>query len=128
MSQRVFRFVVVLILFLNGEIFSQMSNGKKPVSVPGYSFAGTTYQGNGFKKNLLRISVTPCKFFDLSARLIDPALYRPLPVNFYTHNQSFFCKQELNLEKVTAIPLRFRLGSLDYVNYLEQKPNTGKVR
>lgn len=49
---------------------------------------------------------------------------RLLPENFYSKNLPFFCKKELQIDKLTKIPFRIRLGSLDYVNKLERKNTT----
>lgn len=48
---------------------------------------------------------------------------RVLPQNFYNKGLSFVCQKELQLQKLTSLPLFIRLGSKDYVDYLEKKPN-----
>ena len=42
---------------------------------------------------------------------------------FYSEHLSFFCRQEIKFEKATKIPFKFRVGSVQYVDYLERKPN-----
>lgn len=48
-------------------------------------------------------------------------LKSPVSANFLTSNYSFFCREELKLEKNTRIPFRFRLGSLEQCNFYEGK-------
>jgi hypothetical protein len=52
----------------------------------------------------------------------------PKPVisgNFYTQNFGFFCKKELQLEKITKVPFKFRLGSVQQVDWMEGKTGAG---
>jgi hypothetical protein len=44
-----------------------------------------------------------------------------VPTNFFAANLGWVCKQELKLDKKITVPLRFRLGSVDQVNWLEGK-------
>lgn len=57
-------------------------------------------------------------------QLRDSALYLPIrlvPEDTYSKSLAFFCKREWELEKKTGVPMKFRLGSVDYVNTLEGK-------
>jgi hypothetical protein len=53
-------------------------------------------------------------------------LIRPLPQNFYNQGLGYFCRKENQLQKLTSLPLYFRLGSKESVDYLERKPNAIK--
>ena len=45
--------------------------------------------------------------------------------NFYAQNLGFFCKKEWQWEKITKIPFKFRLGSVQQCDLLEGKPYPG---
>ncbi len=53
------------------------------------------------------------------------APYSIISSNFYTQNFGFFCKKELLLEKITKVPFKFRLGSVQQCDWMEGKPNSG---
>lgn len=48
---------------------------------------------------------------------------RPTGYSIGPRRMPFFCRIEEEYVKSNNLNLRFRLGSVDYVDYLEQKPN-----
>src|SRR6266496_4949663 len=115
MPQRIFCFVVVSILFFNVEIFSQIKSEciKLPINY------GTLYSSD-FKNPLesgrpIRGSIFIPKQIkcDSGMKRANEALSVLSPLFYYSH-LSFFCNKVLQLEKITSIPFRVRLGSLDY--------------
>jgi len=50
-----------------------------------------------------------------------PPAIRSLPQNFYTSRLGFMCKKEIQIQKALRLPLFFRLGSKEYVDYMERK-------
>jgi hypothetical protein len=125
MAQRIKVFLVVLLLMFPARFFGQ----------------GPVVRNIG-QRNDLQIIKPSCDrtFYSFSRpgyRTLqpgknNPALFQnslvfnvrnPLPANFYVSQLGFFCRQEWRLDKLSPVPLRFRLGSLDYVNWMEGKPN-----
>ena len=44
-----------------------------------------------------------------------------LSPQYYSSQLGFFCKQEIKFDKITKIPFRFRLGSVEQCDRLEGK-------
>ena len=49
--------------------------------------------------------------------------YFVISANHYTQGFGFFCKKELQFEKATKVPFKFRLGTVQYCDWMEGKPN-----
>lgn len=61
------------------------------------------------------------KYGQVAEVLKNRAVTAGINSSFYTEHFGIVCKKELQLEKSLRVPLRFRLGSLEYSNYLERE-------
>jgi hypothetical protein len=67
------------------------------------------------------------QYYVMSQQKIDSLKNIPIRLvapNYYAQNLAFFCKKEIQMEKITKIPFRFRLGSIEDVDRLEGKHAT----
>lgn len=121
--------ILVVLLMLSTDIFSQQkilaSNSNSVFKVAGNNrptlHVGSVFYSYRVKNNFLEQQET-------KALLINPVNLRSasfipsgIAKSFYCDHLAFFCKKEIQIEKITSVPLRVRLGSLDYVNWLEGK-------
>ncbi|MGQ0738314.1 MAG: hypothetical protein ACT4OJ_04575 [Bacteroidota bacterium] len=117
MGQRITGFLVVFLLMFSGKIFGQeILPGKGSLFLPQLSY----YQLNPkpFVPKFSQQKITPSTERTLISRNTLLSLPR---ASYYTAHLGFFCKKEIQIEKLLVVPLRFRLGSLDYVNWMEGK-------
>lgn len=134
MPERIFSFLVVLILLCCSDIFGQHKNVEnfcKNAAVKPFSerpAGGLTYSLK-FSKNYLPPSNS---LPDGGTYKLPQTIALATPIfsqnAFNKEELSFFCQKEWQFEKATSVPLRVRLGSLEYTNYLEQKPNALRPR
>jgi hypothetical protein len=128
MSKRIFSFLVVLILLCFHNIFGQHKNVEnfcKNTTVKPFSQRPAGHLTNSLKFSKIYFSQPgsfPGSIYKLAQTI---ALSKPICLQnvFNQKELSFFCRKEWQFEKATSVPLRLRLGSLEYTNYLEQKPN-----
>ena len=137
MRQRTRYFLVVLLLMFAGNIFAQINSN-----------SGNYTYGKVANKFIIVDSLLPSNLYSVKFKKIiavPPISYfrsfwgpsppelkssfnllAPVAKDFSTMQLGVVCKKEFEFEKKTSIPLRLRIGSLDYTNYMEQKPNAPK--
>jgi hypothetical protein len=120
MQQRISFFLVVFLLMFSGGGFAQ---GKYFCMTPDQKCVIRNDIRIFFTKN--QLLYTQYKQGEI---ISNAFLTQPVPPNYYTKHVGLFCQKEWQLERAVSLPLRFRLGSLEYVNWLEQKPNAHKPR
>lgn len=142
MWQRLCGFLVVFLLMFNGAILGQEKNTWN------FSHQSKTIQQVSVSKEagVKQWTYSPFLNYGKNSIFYFGPLYKKLPAEkgtwrmpafserysfhlasaYYIRSLGIFCKSELQLDKLTPVPFRFRLGSLDYVNWMEQKPNAVK--
>jgi hypothetical protein len=123
-SQRASHFLVVLLLILSTKIYSQQQlprieqNGSHTLRISG-DFRLKFFQSQfGMVFKLSEKTGENVDHYFIDGNIAGPRYH------YFSSKKSvlpFFCRNEIMFEKATSIPLRFRLGSLDYVNKLEGK-------
>ncbi len=127
MTQRHYSFLVVVLLMFQGNIFGQ-------VSVTHINPGTKSEIGSSRFKTLVNKTEIFQGFRDCFGSVFGKSIQIPKTISLqefsafrnYNDELGFFCKKELQFERITTIPIRFRLGSLDYVNWMEGKPNAIK--
>lgn len=141
MAQRVSFYLVVLLLgFLSRA--SAQEHLPRSFGLSDYLSSGYDSSQRGISAPLRYFSLTEnkqyrnrIKLFSISSKFLKeieqtqdlPPFLQPASLvmgvkewkGIVVKNYSFFCRQEYRFQKATGVPLRFRLGSLDYVNWLE---------
>ena len=128
MTQRFRLFLVVLMLMFVVKFFGQnipQMIKYDPIYQPGVVNL-TTIRKNVGSKNFQTFNyVYKHQLSFYTYKLVKPAEIICLK-DYYLQNLGSICRMEYKIQKVISVPLRFRIGSLDYTNYLEQKPNALK--
>jgi len=135
MAQRLCGFLVVFLLMFNGEIFGQESPqfGEKNLNENSQIIRSTIYRivrserkssVTDFSKYFITPTYKAIKIF-VDGNYAGPVykiIYLPTSAT-YVEDLSWSCRKELQIQKAIHLPLNLRLGSLDYVDWMEQKPN-----
>jgi hypothetical protein len=128
MVQRLRIFLVVLLLMFTANFYGQ--------NIPQKIQSGILLHDIFSKSKSVQSINRPPNLADeillsnISSTIISNSKYSP-QIFLYTSscndlsilNWGEICRIEYKFEKVTGIPLKVRIGSLDYTNYFEKKPN-----
>ena len=102
-------------IFVGAAAFAQQKG-----IIPAFKKPGdTVFYNNCFSNKFQRYYKQKKKDIVCSDKTIPAEMQ--LKGDYYSSRLGFFCKQEIKLEKATKIPFKFRLGSIQYCDWMEGK-------
>jgi hypothetical protein len=105
-------FLIFCTVFVAGAAFSQKITLSQPLLFALQPNAGKQKKGLPFAADTATVSLP---VWGPSVQLTV------VPASFSTSQWGFFCRQELKWEKISKVPFRFRLGSVQQCDRLEGK-------
>jgi hypothetical protein len=120
LAQRSHKIIVVL-LFFSLPLFaaSQIVTGQPQNNA---KLRLGPFPGLGGSNHLLSLKYVNNSFVQVGKPLgYNQGSMFPLVKGSYAVSLGFFCRQELKMDRMNFIPLRFRLGSVDYTDHMEGK-------
>lgn len=107
MKEKAF-FLFFCMIFVGQSVFCQQKPSWVTKNTPAQAF---TSSGLGIKYAVDSRSNIKKLYYGVA--IIQP--------NYYTQNFGFFCKKEWEFEKLVNVPLKLRLGSVQYCDWMEGK-------
>jgi hypothetical protein len=107
---------LILFLLLNGGMFAQSDILSKMHNAKNL----TTYKVKLKESPNLNLGLWSIPLIEEKGEFSDQT-YISIPKAYCYEDLALFCKLEVQLDKAFKMPIRIRLGNLDYVNYLEGK-------
>jgi hypothetical protein len=129
MLQRSIKLIVVHLFFISGNnLFAQNCEQQTSFTLKGQGkiYPQNLVKSSNYGDNMwakFQFSPNSAHAANLHPQSITAHIGYRLPINFYMQSVGFFCRQELKIDQRSILPVRMRLGSLEYVNWMEQKPN-----
>jgi hypothetical protein len=114
---------IFMLLLATVELSGQLALPANPLSIesvaasPIRASATRLSRFNGLRHYWLSAAWLPASTVPAARISANPAL----PQVYQYDELSFFCKWEVQLEQSARMPVKFRLGSVDYVDWLEGK-------
>jgi hypothetical protein len=104
------KLILIYIFFQSLVAEAQISD--YPILKPQFKYEGA------YKFEKIQLSDVPL-FKQKEQTLITQ---KPVPMAYSYDHLAFFCKLEVRMEKATKLPIKFRLGDVQYMEKLEGKP------